>query len=45
MSREIHRVKRELSMDINGIAYIVGFIAVVFLCGWALLHLIENSNL
>jgi hypothetical protein len=31
-------------MDINGIAYIIGFLAVVFLCGWALLHLIENGN-
>ena len=31
-------------MDVNGIAYIVGFIAVVFLCGWALLHLIENNS-
>jgi hypothetical protein len=31
-------------MDINGIAYIVGFIAVVFLCGWALLHMLDNGN-
>jgi len=31
-------------MDINSIAYIVGFIAIVFLCVWALLHLLEGGN-
>jgi hypothetical protein len=31
-------------MDVNSIAYIIGFIAVVFLCGWALLSLLEHGN-
>jgi hypothetical protein len=31
-------------MDFNGIAAIIGFFAIIFLCGWALLSVIENSN-
>ena len=31
-------------MDVNGIAAIVGFIAIVFLCGWALFRLLDNGN-